>query len=147
LLNDRSDADDALQETFLRVQRYGRPNPTGSELAWLYTVAQNCCFDLLGRRGREEPKEPRTFELDARNAHGRSGDADRRAVLGAMLAQFDETTRTIGVLHYLDGFTQEEIAQRIGLSRKTVGKKLARFEEATATLWRRAHGTAEEAPT
>ncbi len=36
------DAEDALQETFLRVKRYDGPREGGSVLAWLYTIAQIC---------------------------------------------------------------------------------------------------------
>jgi RNA polymerase sigma factor (sigma-70 family) len=146
LLKSSQDADDALQEVFVRVQRYGRPAQLGSELAWLYSIAQNCCFDLMAHRGREESRPPHALERDASVSHGGPNDADRRALLGSVLARFDDTTRTIGVLHYLDGFTQEEVAERTGLSRKTVGKKLGRFEEAVTTLWREAHGTQEAAP-
>ena len=33
---------------------------------------------------------------------------DRRALVGMALRQLDGRTRDIGVLHYLDGFTQDE---------------------------------------
>jgi RNA polymerase sigma factor (sigma-70 family) len=145
LLKSTQDAEDALQEVFVRVHRYGRPDALSSELAWLYSIANNCCFDLMSRRGREESREPQALEREASAAQGSPNDADRRAVLGSVLATFDDTTRIIGVLHYLEGFTQEEVAERTGLSRKTVGKKLGRFEEAVMTLWRRAHGTQEAA--
>ena len=36
----------------------------------------------------------------------------------------DETTREMALLHWLDGMTQEEVAQQTGYSRKTVGVKL-----------------------
>jgi RNA polymerase sigma-70 factor (ECF subfamily) len=143
LLKNAQDADDALQEVFVRVHRYGRPRALTSELAWLYSIATNCCFDLIARRGREASREPLSLSREAGPVQGGPGDADRRAVLGSVLARFDETTRNIGVLHYLDGFTQEEVAERTGLSRKTVGKKLGQFEEAVVSLWRQAHGTQE----
>ena len=47
------DAEEALQETFLRVKRYGPPREGEATLAWLYTVASRCCFDLMEKRGRE----------------------------------------------------------------------------------------------
>jgi RNA polymerase sigma-70 factor (ECF subfamily) len=105
LLGNASDAEDALQETFLRVKRYGARPTTGSALSWLYTIAS-----------------------DSR-ASGSGADADRRALVGAALRTLDERTRQIGVLHYLDGYTQEEVAAQTGYSRRTVGKKLKIFED------------------
>jgi DNA-binding transcriptional regulator LsrR (DeoR family) len=40
----------------------------------------------------------------------------------------DVKTAELGVMHHLDGYTQEEMAARTGISRKTIGKKLAVFE-------------------
>jgi DNA-directed RNA polymerase specialized sigma24 family protein len=55
------------------------------------------------------------------------------------LRKLDTTAQHIGVLHHLDGYTQEEVAERTGYSRKTVGKKLQLFETAFQALWRGAH--------
>ncbi|WP_158502181.1 RNA polymerase sigma factor [Vitiosangium sp. GDMCC 1.1324] len=136
------DAEDALQETFLRVRRYGPPREEGSLLAWLYTVAARCCFDLVERRGREPVAEE--AQLATLEAHGQGSpdDADRRALLGVALRQLDGKTRTIGVLHFLDGYTQEEVAEQTGYSRRTVGKKLKLFEERIRQLWQ-GHRTEE----
>lgn len=135
LLRDRGDADDALQEVFLRVQRYHKPEDGAPTLGWLYTIAANCSFDHMERRGRQVPTDPEAMaRLDGRTV-GSATDSDRRAVLGSALRELDPKTREIGVLHFLDGFTQEEVAQRTGYSRKTVGKKLRKFEEHVRERW------------
>jgi len=129
------DAEDALQETFLRVKRYGAPREGGSMLAWLYTIAQRCCFDLLERRGREPTAEQEQLAALEERGEGSPEDADRRAMLGLALRQLDDKTRTIGVLHFLDGYTQEEVAEKTGFSRRTIGKKLQQFEDRIRQLW------------
>lgn len=140
LLRNRGDADDALQEVFLRVQRYHQPADGAPTLGWLYTIAANCSFDLMKRRARQEPTSDEQMQkLDDRVVGGPE-DLDRQALLGAVLRQLDARTREIGVLHFLDGFTQEEVAARTGYSRKTVGKKLKRFEEQLRERWRAAGG-------
>lgn len=140
LLRNASDADDALQETFWRVQKYGRPRDAQATLAWLYTIAANCAFDLGRRKGRETAEDPAVLARSGQATSGSAADGDRRAVVGAILKRFDETTRTIGVLHHLDGFTQEEIATQTGYSRKTIGKKLADFETRFTQWWNQATG-------
>ncbi|MDP2269921.1 MAG: sigma-70 family RNA polymerase sigma factor [Archangium sp.] len=140
LLRNDADAADALQDTFCRVQKYGKPPGVNSTLAWLYSVASNCCFDGARKRNRERPQAEEVLAR-APGAHvGAAGDGDRRAVVGAILGQFDAQTREMGVLHHLDGMTQEEIAAQTGFSRKTVGKKLALFEQAFKKHWNKANG-------
>jgi RNA polymerase sigma-70 factor (ECF subfamily) len=55
--------------------------------------------------------------------------ADARQSLRLLVGDLDPETFEIGVLHLLDGFTQEEVAQRTGFSRRTVGKRLRRIQE------------------
>lgn len=124
----------------MRVKRYDA-TPTGSStLAWLLAIAANCCFDWMKRHRREEVADNRTLARLDRRAEGSPSDSDRRAVLGTVLRQLDKRTRQVGVLHYLDGFTQEEVADRTGYSRKTIGKKLRAFEEELKRRWMQAGG-------
>ncbi|MGC4001575.1 MAG: sigma-70 family RNA polymerase sigma factor [Anaeromyxobacter sp.] len=137
LLRRSEDAEDALQETFLRIRRLGAaPDDAGATLAWLYTVARRVCFDILEKQRRDPVAGEEQLAALERQGHGDAADADRRALVGAALRQLDGKTRTIGVLHHLDGYTQEEVAERTGYSRRTVGKKLQRFEEQVRALWR-----------
>ncbi len=137
LLRRPEDAEDALQETFLRIRRLdAAPAEDGSTLAWLYTIARRVSFDLLEKRRRDPVADDGQLADLERRGHGEAADADRRALVGAALRQLDGKTRTIGVLHHLDGYTQEEVAERTGFSRKTVGKRLQRFEAQLRSLWR-----------
>lgn len=126
ILGSRADADDALQEVFMRVQRYEPPDDKNATLQWLYAIADRCCFDLIRKRSKTTPTEME--KLDVRSV-GEATDADRRAVVGAVLRSVGPRTREIAVLAHVDGYTQEEVAQQTGYSRKTIGKKLKSFEE------------------
>ena len=53
-------------------------------------------------------------------------ETDRQAVL-QVLGRMDPTTQALAVHHYVDGMKMEEVAELVGLSRKTVGKKLEAF--------------------
>lgn len=137
LLRRAEDAEDALQETFLRVRRLGAaPSDGGSTLAWLYAVARNVCFDLMEKQRRHPVAGEEELAALERRGHGDADDADRRAVVGLALRQLDGKTRAIGVLHHLDGYTQEEVAARTGYSRRTVYKKLQLFEERLRAIFR-----------
>ncbi len=135
LLRDRNDAEDAVQEVFMRVHRYGRNQKGPSVLSWLYVIALNCCCDLMRRRSRETVAKEDTLEQVDGQSVGDASDADRRALLGAALRRMDHKTCEIGILHHLDGLTQEEVAVNTGYSRRTIGKKLRAFDEHLKTLW------------
>src|SRR4051812_11931152 len=49
MLGSQADAEDALQETFLRAWRSRRACHS-SRRAWLYRIASNVCFDVLAKR-------------------------------------------------------------------------------------------------
>lgn len=127
LLRHRADAEDAMQEVFMRADRYGRRHE-GSTLSWLYTIATHVCFDAARRRGRAEPTAPSHLTLVDARSEGTADDGDVRALVGRALRELDPVTCEMGVLHHLGGFTQEEVAERTGYSRKTVGRKLEAFD-------------------
>ncbi|WP_426310356.1 sigma-70 family RNA polymerase sigma factor [Cellulosimicrobium sp. E-16] len=55
MLGSSFEADDAVQETFLRAWRsYDRFEGRSSLRSWLYRIATNVCFDALGARKRRE---------------------------------------------------------------------------------------------
>jgi RNA polymerase sigma factor (sigma-70 family) len=124
LLDTPVEAQDAVQEVFLRAYEKLAPDGTGSVLAWLYSVATHYCYDVRKRRGRQEawaaPQSPAT---------GLQPSVDGALFCKSLLGRVDAATCEIGLLHFLDGFTQEEVAERTGLSRRTVGKKLKALQE------------------
>ncbi len=133
LLGSAADANDALQETFMRVQKYP-PQQVTAMLPWLYSVATRVCFDLVAQRRRADPFP---LNLLARFTDARPREAaatDTQLSVAQALVSLGEPGRTIAVLHHLDGLTQEEIVERVGLSRKTVGLKLRAAEEALRQL-------------
>lgn len=130
ILGDAQDANDALQETFMRVQKYP-PRDVTHLAAWLYGVAARVCFDQLAAKRRAEPWPDRMLGKlkDAFSGGEHRSRTDERLTLGQALGALDEKSREIALLHFLDGLTQEEISERVGYSRKTVGVKLKAAEE------------------
>ena len=61
LLTSRPDAEDAVQEAFLKVYRGAHSFEGNSSLStWIYRILLNCCYDLLRKRERlaESPCAP-----------------------------------------------------------------------------------------
>src|SRR3990172_516158 len=77
LTRDPQDAEDCLQEAFLRAYKaYGRLNGAANQRAWLYRVATNTTFTFLARRRRDQA---RSEELDTERTSGALGLAETTA--------------------------------------------------------------------
>ncbi|MFL5263558.1 MAG: RNA polymerase sigma factor [Anaeromyxobacteraceae bacterium] len=125
LLKHPEAARDATQEVFAKLVRdLEKLEAREASLRWLYCVATNHCLNHLRdqRRRREESLEG---ALELTTAIG-GGSFDRALVLG-VLSHFDAATRAVAVAVYVDGMEYEEVAQALGVSKRTVSRKLTKF--------------------
>jgi RNA polymerase sigma-70 factor (ECF subfamily) len=129
LLRDREAAKDATQEVFVKLVRdIARFDDPATVLPWMYRVATNHCLNHLraGRRHGEE--DLGEWELADPTASGPASYPDRH-LAGKVLSHFDEGTRAVAMGVLVDGMGHEELAGALGISRKTVERRLARFLE------------------
>ncbi len=129
LLRDATLADDATQETFIKVLRAGAALRTASEpLRYLYRVADRACFDQLRRGKRMRQAKDIDDVASELPCHPGIDPEARRAALD-VLAALDDAHKQIAVMAFVDGMTQQEIADEIGTSRMTVVKRVAHIRE------------------
>ncbi|MEO5960780.1 MAG: sigma-70 family RNA polymerase sigma factor [Opitutaceae bacterium] len=128
-------AQDALQETFLRVARHAREFATEEALwSWLRAIARNTARDV-GRKQRRYLALLESFSF----RHGESPngatipDENRlRDLLDECLSAIDEPDRTLVAGKYLRGSTVAELAAETGLSEKAVESRLLRTRRTLA---------------
>jgi RNA polymerase sigma-70 factor (ECF subfamily) len=116
LLGDPEAARDAMHDTFVRLVRRKDDLDDHALGGLLYRIATNVCLNRIRTRHRR-PEDPHD-ELIARIAAA-DDPAERglaRSLLDRLFAREPESTRTIAVLHLLDGMTLEEVAAEVGLS-------------------------------
>ena len=135
LLADRGAAEDATQETFVRVHRHiDRAPDFQSALGWIYRIATNYCLnELRNRRLRAEPRDTLPEP-----AGGSAEDllADRDFV-SRLIDAAPEELRVPAWLHHIDGIDQGEVARMLGVSRRTVVNRLAAFAKNAHALAQR----------
>jgi RNA polymerase sigma-70 factor, ECF subfamily len=126
LLGDRDSAQDATQEVFRKLLRdRSRLEDPDVALPWLFRVATNHCLNVRRnavRRGEDE------LTPDLPLAAPEAAVPDRRLVQ-RVLSRFDAKTQGIAVGVLVDGMEHEEVAEVLGISSKTVSRKLQRFLE------------------
>jgi RNA polymerase sigma factor (sigma-70 family) len=122
ILRDASAADDALQQAFERILRGGAAVLEAEEpLRWLYRVVDRCCFDVL--RSRRRSIESARGEEVGETAHP-GVDLEARDEAMKLLGSMSDEEMRIAVLLFVDGMSQGEIADEVGLSRVTVNKRI-----------------------
>jgi RNA polymerase sigma factor (sigma-70 family) len=103
-------------------------------LRWLYTVVDRCCFDVLRRRRRS----PVTLAPDEGAGRHPGVEIELRDAVLRLLGALDEDQMRIAVLLFVDGMSQGEIADEVGVSRVTVNKRIQSIR-ARAEAWLEGH--------
>lgn len=132
VLQDTAEAEDVVQETFLRAWNKRRWMRDPEKFpAWLTTVARNRACDILRRR-RGVPLDDELREFpDTQTA--RPGEAtaagEMQAEVRTALARLPEQHRTALTLRYMEGMDYSTIEQTMGLTngalRGILGRALA----------------------
>ncbi len=124
LLLDEEQALDAMQETFVKLIRYRERLTDKAPSSMLYCIATNVCLNMM----RTSRRRPRSQGEDALERIASAEDVEAqvldRHLLDSIFRRERPSTRTIAVLHYVDGMTLEEVARHVGLSVSGVRKRL-----------------------
>jgi RNA polymerase sigma-70 factor (ECF subfamily) len=117
LLGRRADAEDAVQEAWLRAIRGLRSfRGDSSFLTWLTGIGIRCALEMMRRRGPEDPSAPP--EAAATPASDLAIDLERA------IAGLPDGYRIVLVLHDVEGFTHDEIARLIDVEPGTSKSQL-----------------------
>ncbi|MFW6694786.1 sigma-70 family RNA polymerase sigma factor [Streptomyces sp. MAR4 CNX-425] len=134
MLGSLTEADDAIQEAWLRLAR-SEDREIGNLGGWLTTVVGRVCLDMLRARRRrgEEPLEARLPDpVVSREDHADGADPEQQALLAdsvglallVVLESLSPAERLAFVLHDLFGLPFEQIAPIVDRTPATA-KKLA----------------------
>lgn len=130
-MRNREDAEDAVQEVFTRYAASGKTLPPEEQEPYLRVIARNVSHDAWRRSAQAPGREAVSLDehMDAvgqlpadegsdpvQAAHHR----ERLRRLEQAMAELPERRREAFVLHSIDGLTQTEVAQRMGISRRMV---------------------------
>jgi RNA polymerase sigma-70 factor (ECF subfamily) len=122
LLGDPERARDATQEVFLRAAQ-DLERVTTHPLPWLFRVTTNLCLNNL----RDSRRRIRILA-------GRSSDilldhaTDARLAVSQLLSRVPQDLKEIALHYYVDDLSHEDIASMFGVSRRTIGNRLAAFQ-------------------
>jgi RNA polymerase sigma-70 factor, ECF subfamily len=138
MTNNSADADDLVQETFLKAFRFWDKYEKGTNIrAWLFRIMKNSYIN----RYRRESKEPNTVDYEEvqnfyntiRDEAAESSDL-QESMFGHLLdddvavaiSRLPEDFRTVVILCDIEGLTYEEIAEFLAVPLGTVRSRLHR---------------------
>jgi RNA polymerase sigma-70 factor (ECF subfamily) len=136
VLRDRGEAEEILQEAFVRVWTRAEIYDArmAGPLPWIVRVARNCAIDRLrARRVRATVDAPAIDPTAVEAATPATGiqnpeaavlDAERRRTLTDALAGLPAEQRQLVEAAFFEGYTHSELAQRFGLPLGTVKTRI-----------------------
>lgn len=131
-------AEDATQETFLRVYRNPSSFQGGDFPAWLLRIARNVCIDQWRKNRPETDLDEASGELAAGEAP--DGGLEARLMAGRVRQEMQslapEQRRCLEMK--IEGYSYDETARSTGLSVEAVKSHL---QNGRRMLWRKMEGT------
>lgn len=138
IINNEQDAEDIVQESFLRAFKYFASYQGGNSRSWLLTIVRNMCYDWL----RHNQAQGQEVDLEDEISSGADGPddpeaivqihTDRQHVMDA-LEKLPVESRELIILRELEEMSYKEIALIAGIPIGTVMSRLARARERLKT--------------
>jgi RNA polymerase sigma-70 factor (ECF subfamily) len=132
LLRNRDDAVDIVHALFVELLPRWNANV---DLPYLYRAVTNRCLNAIRDRDTRARLLARRGEAAAPLSRVRLEDeVVGLGLIAALADRLDEGHLEVLVARFVDDMTQDEIAAHLGVSRKTVGKRLDRIRDHVIAL-------------
>jgi len=123
-VSDPADAEDVLQDIFVKLLGRAGPNEANKLLPWVFTVARNRIIDFYRERSRRRAASDGFVEAGTTEPDEPS--LDLRGALEVLMARLSEQDRETLRAVDLEGLSQKEYADALGLNYVTVRSRVQR---------------------
>ncbi len=145
-VKDQNEAEEIVQEAFVRFQKKYDPATVDSPAALLARIAANLVIDRVRERDARAAREDAWGKLYTEGADGdtsASKSVDPARALSAkqqveqamsVLEELPQKTRQVFLLHRIEGLSHSEVSSRTGIPKSTIEKHMIRAIKALATV-------------
>ena len=134
LMRNETEAEDVVQEAYLRAISHFAGFRGGDGRAWLLTIVRNSCYDRLRQKGASGQNT--NFDEAVHSAGRQTPDpetalllAERTELVRKSLAELPAQYREVLVLRELEQLSYREIANIAGIPLGTVMSRLSRARQ------------------
>lgn len=127
ILRCESDAEDALQETYIRIfERIKSFRGSSAFETWMTAILVNVCRDRLRRQKvrRAIPLDWLRHQSGGSDVAGTVGSRLQRQTLWSLVDRLDDKYRFPVILHYYEGWSCGEVASILAVRTSTVYSRL-----------------------
>jgi RNA polymerase sigma-70 factor (ECF subfamily) len=146
LLRNRADAEDAVQECYLRALRHFETLRSPDIKPWLFAILRNVCRTEYARRSVVELRDVNAVLDKSEDVEPLWGEAPETpettmmrkldaATIQRLVAALPEAFREVIVLREIDDLSYRDIAEVVGAPVGTVMSRLARGRSILRTAW------------
>jgi len=131
LMRDETDAEDVVQDAYVRAIRHYAGLRGGDGRAWFLAIVRNRCYDRLRQRGAEDAHADfdeaiHSLQVQAPNPETALLRAERGELVRRALSEMPAEYREVLVLRELEQLSYGEIAEVTGIPIGTVMSRLNR---------------------
>ncbi len=131
-----ADFDDAQNQALLEIwAQFPTVRDDDAVCGWMHRIARRTTASrIIDPAVRHRRRTERVVQLEPRRTEPGPGDAvARRDLLGAVLGRLSVEHREVLVLRYLEGLSEAETAELLGVAVKTVSSRTTRAKRAAIT--------------
>jgi RNA polymerase sigma-70 factor (ECF subfamily) len=131
LTRNEHDAQDAVQEAYLRAFRFFDGYRGGDGKSWLLEIVRNTCFTFLRREKRNVisvvfDEAAHTLAVNSPNAEEALVEASKKTIMRSCIEGLPEAFREVLVMRELEEMSYQQIADVAGVPAGTVMSRLSR---------------------
>jgi len=115
---------DVCQDVFVTLLKQRGSLKVEYPSSLVYRIATNLCLNRIRNRGRAGQPTDDAILASVACADDPAEKSLSTLVLDRIFGRHPESTRTMAVLHHVEGFTLEEVATEVGMSVSGVRKRL-----------------------
>jgi RNA polymerase sigma-70 factor (ECF subfamily) len=124
LLRDEHAAQDVMHDVFVKVLQNESRLDDRAPSSLLFRIATNESLNRLRSAKRRPETRDDELLMQIASAEDAGAQSEARSFLARLFSREQESTRTMAVLHWVDGMTLEEVAREVGMSVSGVRKRL-----------------------